>query len=55
MTKKELIEKLKDIPDNSEIDVYDLRSYNHPSFNINTKSYFNYDTGTPIITIELEN
>ncbi len=54
MTKKELIQKLKDIPDNSEIDVYDLKRYRHPSFNINIESYFNYDEGTPIITIELE-
>jgi hypothetical protein len=53
MTKKELIEKLKDFPDESEIDIYDLKSYTHPSFKVNTESYFNYDDGLPIITIEL--
>ena len=53
MTKKELIEELKDIPDNSEIDVYDLRDFTHPKWTINNESYFNYDKGTPIITIEL--
>ena len=55
MTKKELIQMLKDVSDDAEIDVYDLKRYRHPSFNINIESYFNYDKGIPIITIELEN
>jgi len=53
MTKSEFLDKIKDIPDNAEIDVYNLETFMHPEFEINTESYFNYDTGTPIITIEI--
>ena len=31
MTKAELIETLKDIPDDAVIDIYDLERFNHPS------------------------
>ncbi len=53
MTKKELIEQLRDVSDDSEIDIYDLRNFSHPNWIINKESYFDYDKGTPIITIEL--
>ena len=54
MTKKELLETLKDIPDESEIDIYDLRNYTHPKWRLELEQYYNYDTGTPIVTIEIE-
>lgn len=53
MTKAELIEALKNVSDDAEIDVYDLKSFNHPIWRLNTETYFNYDNGTPIVTIEL--
>lgn len=53
MTKAELIDALKDIPDGAEIDIYDLDNFNHPTWEINTETYYNYNTGVPIITIEL--
>ena len=53
MTKKELLERLEDVSDDSEIDIYDLRNFSHPTWTIEKESYFDYDKGTPIITIEL--
>lgn len=53
MTKKELLERLQNIPDDSIIDIYDLRTFTHPSYEINTESYFDYDNGRPIVTIEI--
>lgn len=52
MTKAELIETLKDIPDDAVIDIYDLERFNHPVWRVNTESYFDYDKGIPIVTIE---
>lgn len=45
---------IESIPGDSELDVYDLRTFTHPKWSVNTEQYFNYDTGTPIITIEIE-
>lgn len=53
MTKAELIDSLKDIPDDSIIDIYDLRDFTHPDFKLNLETYFDYDNGRPIATIEL--
>lgn len=53
MTKADLINSLKDIPDDSEIDIYDLNNFYHPEFKLNLETYFDYDNGRPIITIEL--
>ena len=53
MTKQELLKQLEDISDESEIDIYDLRNYSHPDWTIDKESYFDYDKGTPIVTIEL--
>lgn len=53
MTKAELIEILDDVPNESEIDIYDLRTFTHPAFSIDKNSNFNYESGTPIITIEI--
>ena len=52
MTKAELFEALKDIPDDAVIDIYDLERFNHPIWRLNTESYFDYDNGIPIVTIE---
>ena len=54
MTKDELIKILEDVPGDSELDIYDLRTFTHPEWNINKEQYFNYDTGTPIVTIEIQ-
>lgn len=54
MTVGELIELLKRVPESSELDIYDLRNYTHPKFKVDTEKYFNYDTGLPIVTIELD-
>lgn len=53
MTKRDLIEMINDLPDNSQIDVYDTTRYVHPTFNVNISSYTDYDEGLPIITFEL--
>ena len=52
MTKAELIETLKDIPDDAVIDIYDLERFDHPVWRVNTETYFDYDKGIPIVTIE---
>lgn len=54
MTKKDLFEQLKEIEDDCEIDIYDLRDFSHPTFKLNLDSYFDYDNGRPIVTIELD-
>lgn len=54
MTVGELIELLKCVPESSEMDIYDLRNYTHPMFKVDIEKYFNYDTGMPIVTIELD-
>lgn len=53
MTKKDLFEQLKEIEDDCEIDIYDLRNFSHPDFNLNLETYFDYDNGRPIVTIEV--
>lgn len=53
MTKKQLLKILEDIPDEAEIDIYDLRNYSHPVWRIEKEQYFDYNNGTPIVTIEL--
>lgn len=53
MTKHDLIELIKDAPDDSIIDIYDLRNFSHPDFKLDLETYFDYDVGCPIITFEL--
>lgn len=53
MTKKNLIDALSAVPDESEIDVYDLDSFTHPAFRLDTEKYFDYDSGLPIPTFEI--
>ena len=52
MTKAELTETLKDILHDAVIDIYDLERFNHPVWRVNTETYFDYDKGIPIVTIE---
>ena len=37
---KELLEKLEDVSNDSEIDIYDLRNFSHPTWTIEKESYF---------------
>lgn len=53
MTKQDLLNVLSSMPNDAIIDIYDLNSFTHPSFTINTDQYFDYDNGVPIITIEI--
>lgn len=53
MTKKNLIDALSAVPDESEIDVYDLDSFTHPAFRLDMEKYFDYDSGLPIPTFEI--
>ena len=53
MTKLELFELLKDVPDQSQIDIYDLDRFCHPEWRIDLEKYYDYDNGTPIVTIEI--
>lgn len=53
MTKKNLIDALSAVPDESEIDVYDLDGFTHPAFRLDTEKYFDYDSGLPIPTFEI--
>lgn len=53
MTKKDLIDALSGLPDDSEIDVYDLDGFTHPRFRLDVEKYFDYDNGRPIPTFEL--
>ena len=55
MTKKELMDSIQDLPDECVIDIYNFENYSHPSFKINTETYFDYDKGLPSITFELNN
>ena len=54
MTKAELLKQLIDIPDDSELSIYDLKDYTHRKFNIDTHTYFDYDKGLPIVVIHLD-
>ena len=53
LTKAEFLEQIKDFPDNSIINIVDLRDNSHPSFMLNVNDYYDYDNGIPIVTIEL--
>ena len=53
MTKLELIQIMESVPNDAQVDVYDLSNFTHPSFKISVEKYFDYDNGMPIITIEI--
>ena len=53
LTKAEFLEQIKDFPDNSIIDVVDLRDNSHPVFELNINDYYDYDNGIPILMLEL--
>lgn len=53
MTKGELLQILKDVPLSADVKVYDSRTNDYPSFNVNVDDYFDYESQTPIVTIEI--
>lgn len=53
MTKGQLLEIIKDVPLFADVKVYDFKTNDYPHFSINTTDYFDYESQTPIVTIEI--
>ena len=54
ITKKQLLELLENFPDDSKIELYDLRDFSHPIVRFNQNDHYNLETSDPpLLTFEL--